>query len=420
MDKQINLTQARVKMLPIPERHWGERKTGEWAEMETRVIYHDSLIQGFGVRVSSGGTKTLILYKKINGRPQTISIGRFPGLTVEKARGIAIEMNGLIARGENPHDAKKAAREELTLGEIFKSYLDNHLKPNRATWKAEKARYDRHMKGWAGKRISAISRLDVRALHGRIGREHGRYAANRLLQLIRAVYNYGAQELDNPGAKIKLHHEAKRERFLQPHELPAFFQSLAVEQNGAIRDYVLLSLMTGARRGNVLAMRWEEIDFEAATWTIPGGKSKNLDPVTVPLHDEAIQNLKARRRGRGNSPWVFPGPGKSGYLTEPKFGWARICERAGLKNLRLHDLRRTLGSWQAARGASLTVIGKSLGHRSTGTTAIYARLNMEPVRESVEGAVNDLLAAGGVKEQASVVPIAKGMDQAKVQKPRHG
>jgi integrase len=89
--------------------------------------------------------------------------------------------------------------------------------------------------------------------------------------------------------------------------------------------------------------------------------------------------------------------GKTGHLVEPKKAWKRLLDRAGLSNLRIHDLRRTLGSWQAKTGASLLVIGKSLNHKSTQSTAIYARLDLEPVRESINLATTAMLNAAGRK-----------------------
>jgi len=89
--------------------------------------------------------------------------------------------------------------------------------------------------------------------------------------------------------------------------------------------------------------------------------------------------------------FVFPGPGKTGHYAEPKSAWKRILEKAGIKNLRIHDLRRSLGSWQAATGANLSVIGKTLGHKNTSTTAVYARLNLDPVRESMNKAAQAML-----------------------------
>lgn len=177
--------------------------------------------------------------------------------------------------------------------------------------------------------------------------------------------------------------------------MPRFFEALAEEPNHTIRDYFLISLLTGARRANVLSMRWQDINFERAEWRIE--RTKNNDPQTITLTPEAIEILK-NRQPSDTAIYVFPSTGKSGHLIEPKKGWQRVLERAGIKDLRIHDLRRTLGSWQAKTGASLAIVGKSLNHRSPNTTAIYARLDLDPVRESLERATSAMLVAGGLKK----------------------
>ena len=160
-----------------------------------------------------------------------------------------------------------------------------------------------------------------------------------------------------------------------------------------MRDFFMLAILTGVRRGNLQAMRWDELDLERGIWRIP--LTKSGEPQSVYLHPEAVAILERRREMVGDSEYVFPAAhGKSGHLTSQYKAWKRICERAGLQNLRPHDLRRTLGSWQAATGASLPVIGKSLGHRSQEATAVYARLDLDPVRVSVNRAVEAMLAAG--------------------------
>ena len=128
------------------------------------------------------------------------------------------------------------------------------------------------------------------------------------------------------------------------------------------------------------------------------------------MHDSPCRRPRWRSwrsRKDNGSEWVFPGYGKSGHLTEPNAAWGRICKRAKLKDLHIHDLRRTLGSWQAAGGASLTVIGKSLGQKSLQATAIYARLDLDPVKASVDAATAAMLAAGLAKGQGA------GRDNAK-------
>jgi integrase len=140
-------------------------------------------------------------------------------------------------------------------------------------------------------------------------------------------------------------------------------------------------------------MRWADIDLEEAVWRI--AKTKNGEAMTVPLTPEAVLILKERKQQKiVNAVWVFPGSGETGHLVEPKRAWANLVETAGLTGLRIHDLRRTLGSWQARQGSSLTIIGKSLGHKSQTATAIYSRLDLDPVRESVESATAAIVEAG--------------------------
>ncbi len=146
-------------------------------------------------------------------------------------------------------------------------------------------------------------------------------------------------------------------------------------------------------------MQWSEIHLERGEWRIP--ITKNGDSQTVTLIAEVVEILRARQGV--NQTWVFPGSGVTGHLVEPKKAWKRVLERAGIANLRIHDLRRTLGSWQAKTGASLVIVGKSLNHKSPSTTAIYARLDLDPVRESVDRATSAMLVAAGLKESADVV-----------------
>jgi len=141
-------------------------------------------------------------------------------------------------------------------------------------------------------------------------------------------------------------------------------------------------------------MRWQDIDLNEAIWRIP--KTKNGDALNVPLTPESLTILEARKKQKiVNAIWVFPGDGKTGHLVEPKKAWAAILQNAGIEELRIHDLRRTLGSWQARQGTSTAIIGKSLGHRSQQATAIYARLDIDPVRQSMEQATAGMIDAGG-------------------------
>jgi len=198
---------------------------------------------------------------------------------------------------------------------------------------------------------------------------------------------------ENPVTHISLFKEAKRERFLLPEEVAKFFHAVDMEANETIRDFIYVCLLTGARRANVQAMRWLQIDFTLKIWTISAADAKGEETITVPLLPPVLEILERRNNG-ATTQWVFPGTGRTGHLVEPKSAWQRILKSAGLSDLRLHDLRRTLGSWQAIVGSSLLIIGKSLGHKSSSATEVYARLSNTAVRESMERATNALLLAG--------------------------
>lgn len=187
--------------------------------------------------------------------------------------------------------------------------------------------------------------------------------------------------------------EESRTRRLSAAELPGFFQAVAEEPSTTVRDFVLLALFTGVRKSNLLAMRWEHLSLESGIWTIPSTQSKTGVELTVGLISFAIEILAARRQAV-DGPWVFPGNNSVGHMLQPESGWRRILARAGLADLRMHDLRRSLASFQIDTGAPLEVIQKTLGHGNKSTTEIYARMAMDPVLASMEKAVRAMLSEG--------------------------
>lgn len=370
-----------------------------------RVFHYDTEVSGLCVQVTATGTKTFYLYRKVEGKPERIRLGTFPAVTPEQAAREARKALGQIAGGTNPNAERRSARAEWTLAELFADYMEKHAKPHKRSWKGDQDQYRRYLESWGTRRLSNITKASVKALHIRVGTQNGPYAANRMLALLRGVFNFAIRERDlplaNPAVGIKPYAEEEREQRLNSDELPAFFEALAEEPNETARDYILLSLLTGGRKSNVLSMRWDEVHLDRATWEIPAAKFKNGKHMTVHLTRPALELLATRQASKAG-PWVFPAASATGHLVEPKSAWARVLQRAQLSDLRLHDLRRTLGSWQADAGASLTIIGKSLGHLSQRTTGIYARLSRDPVSQSMDNAVDAILVAGGVKPTAEV------------------
>lgn len=384
-ENRFNFTKKRLAALPAPPKG-------------KRAYYRDDSTRGLVLCINPSGTKTFQVYRKVKGRPERITLGKFPDLTIEQARGKASEINSEIANGQNPNEERRKKRLEKTVEGLFNYYLENHAKVHKKTWQEDLSQYNRHIIKWKKRKLSDLEKADIQRLHSKLGNDSGHYAANRVLALLHSMFNHGIEWgfcENNPAHGIKKFKEKSRERFLQADELPRFFKALMEEPNTTIRDYILISLLTGARRDNVQCMRWEEINFDEQTWLIP--ETKNGNSHKVPLVQTAIDLLR-NRQAESNSEWVFPSNGALGHLVEPRKAWLRILQRANIKDLRLHDLRRSLGSWQAATGASLSVIGKSLAHKNVSTTAIYARLNLDPVRDSMNKATAAILETGKINK----------------------
>lgn len=415
MDNRINFTVETLKALPS-------------APTGTRVTYYDLKEPGLQLRVGPTGKKQFCVFKRTkNGEPIRISLGAFPDLTLEQARRKTIEIKKSIAEGKDPAATLRAKRQESTFGEAFGRYLENHAIPEGLkTIDRMRGDFQRYLgtvpdepakkhgkkrvksKGavnWENRKLSSIRTSDVINLRTTLAKGAGNAPANHALKLVRVIFNklieWKEFDGENPAASVELLSVNDRDRFLQRDELPRLFQALSETDNLQIRDYILLSILTGARKSNMLAMRWDEVDLQQAQWRIPD--TKNGDPVIVQLPVEAVEILKAREGNK--SDWVFPGPGKSGHMQSPKRGVSAILRKAGIEDLRIHDLRRTLGSWQAITGASLAIIGKSLGHKSIAATQIYARLSADPVRDSVSRATAAMFEAGGIKPTTQVIRL---------------
>jgi integrase len=371
-----------------------------------RVTWHDTHAHGLCLRIEPNGRKSFCWFRKINGTPTWKNIGKFPDLSVENARTKAAEFNSLFARwkadeydGDDPFERRR----DLTLKIALEDYVERHLgkdakKPVEAM-KGARWQFNKYLSPWGNRQLGHIRKRDVLNRHKDLRDAHGLFTANRAVQLLRAVYYWSQEHLqwkgDNP-ACIKLFAERphQRSRFLQADELARLWTVLREEPSRDLQHFVILSLFTGARKSDVLSATWPTISFEPSAWSIPDPKNK--EPYVVPLMSEVVTVLNERRKDAKNE-WVFPGRGRTGHLTGFKHSWPALLKRAKITGLRIHDLRRTLGSWQATTGASLPIIGKSLGHLSPEATSIYARLQLEPVQEAVERATKAMLTAGKKK-----------------------
>lgn len=357
---------------------------------QKRYKIYDVTVPRLAILVTEKGTKSFVVIKRTASEPIKVTIGHYPDVTIQQARTQAISILKEIAEGKNPNEKKRKFRQEMTLKELFDMFMERYSKRVKKSWKYDEREIPKHLGCWFNRKISTITKPQVQKLHEKISIENGMYQANRTLERLKSMYNRAIDwgwDGTNPCNGIKKNKEVKRDRFLRPDELPRFFTALQNETNEVARNYIWMLLLTGARKTNVLAMRWDEIDFELQMWRIPD--TKNGEPVNIPLTRLAMQLLTSIK---SECEWVFPSATSSvGHLQDPKKAWNRILKQAEIENLRIHDIRRTLGSYQAITGASLHVIGKSLGHKSSISTQIYARLTNDPVRASMETATNKML-----------------------------
>lgn len=360
-----------------------------------RTSIYDAKQAGLVLIITSNDARAYYLYKKIRGRPQRVRLGGYDEITIEQARRNAAKELGRIADGADPMRERRAVREETTLGDLW-AWFATQAKLHKRSYATDESRWKHHLEAWASRRLSDITAADVSALHLRIGKTKP-LTANRVLALLSTMFNRArtiGYSSGNPTKGVQRFQETARERFLNGDELKRFAHALA-DEPAIYADLFALLLWTGQRQGNVRSMRWAEIDLKAGTWAIPAAKFKNKKPLLVHLSPPALQILKSRK-ATAASEWVFPQDDNAkAYVTNPTKAWRRICKAAKLDGCRVHDLRRTLGSWEAATGANMSAIGKSLGHRSVATTAIYARLDLSGVKPAVDAATAAMQTAIG-------------------------
>jgi len=444
MAERIKFSDRVLRALPTPP-------PGE------RVEYTDLSVTGLRLRVSSTGVKTFTLLRRTkHGPPERLTLGRFDEIKYEQARTEALKLIGRIAEGANPAEVKRAHKGEPTFAALFAEYIERHAKLRKRTWREDEQKYRDYLEQSLGrKKVSRITRSDLAAVHSAITRAGHPTVANRVKDLVSSVFGRAIAwgYLDsNPAKGIEDNPERSRERFLQKGELPRLFAALEAEPNPNFQDYFLLALLTAARRDNVRAMRWADLDLEQCEWVIP--VTKNGKPQRLPLVPEAVAILLRRKdQAKDRATFVFPASrddSKRGHMSGERKAWLRLLDRdevtqlrqrieeAGgaaigkegesladalqrlrgvarrmkintegtrLTDVRIHDLRRTMGSWQARSGASLLIIGKSLGHKSQQATAVYARLDTDPVRAAMEAATSAMLKAARQEPSADVLPF---------------
>ena len=346
---------------------------------QKKIDYFDSQQKGFLVEVRYSGRKTYYQrYRDERGRERQFKIGRAEMLTTDQARrkGRSIFARALL--GENPQQRRQELREIPTLAAFARDRYLPFVATYKRSWKTDETVLRLHVLPALGRMpLDEITADDVVGLVARMLQDG--YAAgtsNRAIVILRYLYNLVLKWkvpgiAANPTAGIEMGSEVQRNRFLTREEAQALVAAISVDQNETAANAILLLLLTGARRNEITQARWEHVLWNERKLFVP--LSKSGKPRWIALSSAAIDLLTSLPRSDGN-PFTFPSPVTGRPSPSLWFPWRRIRERAGLSDVRLHDLRHSFASFLVNEGVSLYVVQALLGHANARTTQRYAHL----------------------------------------------
>ncbi len=374
------------------------------------VFAWDEALTGFGVRVKPSGKKSyLIQYRNKEGRSRRMTICKTNVLTPAEAREMALQKLAEVARGGDPAADRAKSRAAPTVGEICDTYLTEHAtahsKPR--TVKEYRRLIGRHIKPALGtKTPAAVTRDDVGALHRSMHATPRQ--ANLVLAVLSTVFNTSAPDITNPCRGVKRYRENARERFFSEDELLRLGTVLAeAEATGTALPGIVWAIrllaLTGCRLGEILGLRWSDVDLETGALDIRAAKAgRRIQTIGAP----AIALLESIPR---TGQWVVFGrsPDRPLAVTTIENAWVRLRKRARLEDARIHDLRHTVGTYAAQTGANAFMVRDMLGHKTLSMTGRYVARHTDPQRvlsDKVEGRIAGAMSG----ESAEVVPIGAG------------
>ena len=374
---------------------------------KARDVRWDTTVPGFGVRIYPTGKKAFVLNYRAQGRKRFMVLGRYGAdLTLDQARDKARGLRVRVREDTDPLEERRKLAQGSTFGDLIQAYVERHAKPHKKTWATDESRLKRHIPpSWRGRKVSAIRRGDVAALHARIGADRP-YEANRTLDLLHTmfglarVWSFIDETGPNPAAGIQKFRERKRKRWVKPEELPPLAEAIDREANIYIRAVLWLYFLTGLRKSELLEARRSDVDWQRGMLRLPDTKAGDEQFAT--LSGPALAILQSVPEIDGN-PHIFPGAKPGRHLVNIDKAWRRVRKKAGVEDVRLHDLRRTVGSWLSQHGADLNLVRDALRHANIATTLTYARLGADPARDAMEEHGKRILEAAGKRRPVEVV-----------------
>ena len=385
----INFTKGNLDSLPIP--------VGS-----SRPYYHDSIVGGLSVRITSKGVKSFVVQRRINKRPVIVTLGRYPEMTIQIARKQAIKALNSISEGVNPNNKdKEVLIQNISLGQVFSDYIRSrgtNLKDN--TKKGYISAFNNYLKDWEGKPIAEITRDMVEKKHRTITKQSPT-RANTVMRQLRAYFNYAMGEYeDSDGNPIFIHNpvsrlshikawnrEKRKQTIIKTYDLKKWYDTVMElpqhqlnnkQPNTAevCRDLFLFILFTGLRRREASTLMWDNIDFKDHSLTIED--TKNHEAHSLPLTPFLLEVLERRK---SDSPYIFQGTTPDKPLNDPKKQLDKVRKISGVY-FNLHDLRRTFITIAESLDINTYALKQLLNHKDQrDVTGGYIITYMERLRE---------------------------------------
>jgi integrase len=342
-------------------------------------------VRELALRVTAAGGRAWVLTYTVHGRTRRYTIGSFPDWSTTLARDEARRLLREVDLGTDPLAHREASREAPTLTDLAERFTAEYLPKKRERTQADCRWYlDKHILPPLGHlKVHAVAHTDIERFHTRLS-QHAPVTANRCVALLSLLFTLAGEwglRTDNPAKGIERNQENRRQRYLSPEEIARLSQALAAHPSRQSANVVRLLLLTGARKGEVLSMRWEDLDLAAGVWTKPSAATEQKREHRVPLSAPARELLAGIER---SGPYVFPGDTAEEPQGDIKRFWSAVAKRARIEGARIHDLRHTYASVLASSGASLPLIGALLGHTQAATTLRYSHLFDDPLRQATE------------------------------------
>lgn len=355
------------------------------------MMTRDDVIPGLYLYNRKDGGQTWYLQKRIGGKVLKFKMGDRLLMDPLQARAKAVEMLKDIEEGRSPIDKEKKLRSfQLTVGEVFEQYYEDHLLRNTARPKEYRSSFDRLWDPIKGTIVGRLETHNIQRWVNKTATMKGGPTANKQLEILKACLRWGVTmqiiKLESdPTAGVNKFEELPYERFLLPEEAPKLTKVLQ-ENPGDLADVVWIAWFTGARQSNIVSMRWDEIDIQAQRWDIPANKAKGKRgrrrPIHIALTNEAMAVLSRRQN---NSEWVFPNPDtKTQHMRFHHKAWDALRKKAGLGDIHFHALRHTVGTWLGMSDASTLVIQRALGHSTARMSERYTHFSVDKIRQSID------------------------------------